>query len=149
MTQIKISECYGFDKPAFMEYFELHKDDFLTIILPKISSEADGELMAIDYYRLFYIMQCLMPLCYDLFHTWPDPAEAGEFHVIIHTDEWEELTSFLWEVLKGYDQDNDIDAYVEFENIALDMSMYMEHGDLLASPGLYEFIMKIHNKYAG
>jgi hypothetical protein len=29
------------------------------------------------------------------------------------------------------------------------MTSYMENGDLLASPGLYEFILNIHDKYAG
>jgi hypothetical protein len=149
MQEINISKFFGYDQATFMQYLELHKDDFITLLIPKEYSEQDGELIATDYYRLFYIMQMLMPICKDLLHFWPDPSKKGEFRVILHTDDWEELKLFLWEVLQGYDMDADFEAYMEFELLAIHMNRYMEHGELMASPGLYDFIMNIHDKYAG
>jgi hypothetical protein len=149
MQQINIADFFGYNQSSFMKCLEQQKDKFITLVIPKEYSEQDGELIATDYYRLFYIMQQLMPICHDLLHSWPDPSREGEFHVMLHTEDWEELKGFLWEVMQGYDMDNNFDAYTEFELTAIHMNKYMEHGELMASPGLYDFIMNIHDKYAG
>jgi hypothetical protein len=38
---------------------------------------------------------------------------------------------------------------MEFELTAIHVNKYMEDGELMASPGLYDFIMNLHDKYAG
>jgi hypothetical protein len=146
MTQIKITEFAGYDKPAFLAFLNFYKDQFIELVLPKEYDEDNGHLLLYDYYKLLYVLQLLQPHTERLLHNWPDPSEKEAFKIMIL---YKPSTSFydsLWYIKQGFDKNNP-DLYEAFETSAIDIYSYIKEGTEIESPRTFQFIMdKISNK---
>jgi hypothetical protein len=139
MTEIKITEFAGYDKPAFLAYLNLYKTDFINLILPKAHAQQQGPGFLLDFYKLLYVMQTLHP-CVDTFILRePNPPEQELFSIIILYKPSQSFYEALWYITQGYDK-TDTDRNAAFESRALDIDSYIM--DSTPDPGRHvlEFI---------
>jgi len=139
MTEIKITEFAGYDKPAFLAYLNLYKTDFINLILPKVHAQEQGPGFLLDFYKLLYVMQTLHPCVDTLILREPNPPEQEVFSIIILYKPSQPFYDALWYIKQGYDK-TDTDRYATFESRALDIDSYIM--DSTPDPGRHvlEFI---------
>jgi hypothetical protein len=139
MTEIKITEFAGYEKPAFLAYLNLYKTDFINLILPKDHAQHQGLEYLLDYYKLLYVMQTLHPYVDTLILSEPNPPEQEIFSIIILYKPSQPFYEALWYIKQGYDK-TDTDRYAAFESRALDTDTYIM--DSAPEPGrrVLEFI---------
>jgi hypothetical protein len=139
MTEIKITEFAGYEKPAFLAYLNLYKTDFINLILPKDHAQHQGLEYLLDYYKLLYVMQTLHPYVDTLILSEPNPPEQEIFSIIILYKPSQPFYEALWYIKQGYDK-TDTDRYAAFESRALDTDTHIM--DSAPEPGrrVLEFI---------
>jgi hypothetical protein len=139
MTEIKITEFAGYDKPAFLAFLNLYKTEFINIILPKDHAQHHGPDFLLDYYKLLYVMQTLHPYVDTLIPNLPNPPEKEVFSIIILYKPSQPFYDALWYIKQGYDK-AETDRYAAFESRALDIDSYIM--DSTPDPGRHvlEFI---------
>jgi hypothetical protein len=139
MTEIKITEFAGYEKPAFLAYLNLYKTDFINLMLPKDHAQQQGPDFLLDYYKLLYVMQTLHACVDTLIPSLPNPPEKEVFSIIILYKPSLPFYNALWHIKQGYDK-ADTDRYAAFESLALDIDSYIM--DSTPEPGRHvlEFI---------
>jgi len=139
MTEIKITEFAGYEKPAFLAYLNLYKTDFINLILPKAHAQQQGPGFLLDFYKLLYVMQTLHPCVDTLILSEPNPPEQELFSIIILYKPSQSFYEALWYIKQGYDK-TDTDRNAAFESRALDIDSYIM--DSTPDPGRHvlEFI---------
>jgi hypothetical protein len=146
MTQIKITEFAGYDKPSFLAFLNICKNEFIDLVLPKEYDKNHGQLFLLDYYKLLYVLQILQPHSEKLIHNWPNPSEKGAFSIIILYKPSALLYDTLWYIRQGFDKNN-VEQYEAFESRAIKINTYIKEGIEIESPLAFQFIMdQIMNK---
>jgi hypothetical protein len=141
MTTISIVHFKGYTEEMFREYLALQEPDATEIIIPKMYGiNRCKDLMVCDYCRALYIGQQLAAFSEEVSHSDPDPNEPGEFRFWIKCPELTALATLLARLVKAYDFENHHNEFFDFDEFVLDFDSYLEEGDVIACPDLFDMI---------